>query len=797
MLDTGASCSIINYRTFWEICQLQHPITIQKSTKVTKTYSGQTVPMIGHATITFSYDPDGQFIFPLTVWITEMRTQNLLGMDFCQKQVSGIHFDLPGVEIKNPPKSICYGSFHQNKSYPHLSQILTIRTPYTMCIDPKSARCWKYSPTDTHTHFPPGSTFQPNRNAVATGLSFINTLCTRSESNLPILMENNKNHQITLPKGRIGFSSLDVVDRDEPKYQIRSPYELTNAIISTDERYNDCFLLHSTVPAQNSDEFLKIIYGTEDSILQQPNSIGHCISADARMSKGFADFLSRRIPGLRPTCRKARLFMGQVYPFWDSTGKRYIYNLVTKERFCDKPDLSTLSKTLEAMKIHASTNGVSTIAIPKLGCGLDQMNWQEVVKLLRDIFAYADVQLVVYTLEENGVHALSAAGDAEFYADDEIERYSEEFLLENRELETDFTKDSKSCQPTCDEQFPVLREKDHNDRLIDHYLQYQPKEITNYVKEFDFQYSDITDEEMILLIDMIVDAQDVYSQHKFDVGKTRQKFHVTLKPNVELKRQRPSKVPLHLKEKLEKLLTQLKDADIIREMGDDDKMGSLFVNPIILMPKNDYVKLVIDARYLNSVTDLTNYSWPLEPVQMIMTRVNGKVFSVSDLSCAYHQVPLSPETQKLTSFTIGGKQYTYTRGFYGLCGLPNFFSRLMTIHFDPLIKKKQAITYIDDTIMQSQNKNEMFTVINENHTLLRKAGLKAAPDKTFFFLRKVKFLGHVISPEGIQPIANRVKDLKNLKSPESKRDVMKVLGASDFTVATSRTFMWTASPSMT
>ena len=33
MLDTEASCSIINYRTFWEICQLQHPITIQKVPK--------------------------------------------------------------------------------------------------------------------------------------------------------------------------------------------------------------------------------------------------------------------------------------------------------------------------------------------------------------------------------------------------------------------------------------------------------------------------------------------------------------------------------------------------------------------------------------------------------------------------------------------------------------------------------------------------------------------------------------------------------------------------------------------
>ena len=117
---------------------------------------------------------------------------------------------------------------------------------------------------------------------------------------------------------------------------------------------------------------------------------------------------------------------------------------------------------------------------------------------------------------------------------------------------------------------------------------------------------------MTLLIDLLIDSKVVSSLHKFDVGKTRQKFHVTLKPNVELKRQRASKVPLHLKDKLEKLLTHLKDAKIIREIGDDDEMGSVFVNPKILMPKNDYVKLVIDARYLNSLTDLTNYSWPFD-----------------------------------------------------------------------------------------------------------------------------------------------------------------------------------------
>ena len=59
---------------------------------------------------------------------------------------------------------------------------------------------------------------------------------------------------------------------------------------------------------------------------------------------------------------------------------------------------------------------------------------------------------------------------------------------------------------------------------------------------------------MILLIDILVDARDVYSQHKIVLVKTRQKFHATLKSNVQLKRQRPSKVLLLLKEKLQKTI---------------------------------------------------------------------------------------------------------------------------------------------------------------------------------------------------------------------------------------------------
>ena len=248
MLHTGASCSIINYRTFWEISQFQHPIMVHRSNKLTQTYSGQVVPMIDYATIDFNYDPNGEYLFPSTVWITEMRTQNLLGMDFCQNQTSGIHFDLPDLELRQPLKTFCYGSLQQTKTFPYVSRILTVRLSYTIHVDAKSARCWKYSPGDPKYLFTPVSTFQPNREAVSTGLIFVNIICNQPEPTLPILMENNKNHQIMLPKVRIRFSSLDVIDKEEPKYQIRSPYELANAIITTNDKYNDCFLLHCTIP---------------------------------------------------------------------------------------------------------------------------------------------------------------------------------------------------------------------------------------------------------------------------------------------------------------------------------------------------------------------------------------------------------------------------------------------------------------------------------------------------------------------------------------------------------------------
>ena len=211
-----------------------------------------------------------------------------------------------------------------------------------------------------------------------------------------------------------------------------------------------------------------------------------------------------------------------------------------------------------------------------------------------------------------------------------------------------------------------------------------------FLRKIDFTHSDIDQNQLQDLMNMLLQNKDVYSQHKYDVRLIKQKLHVKLLPNSVLTKQRPSRVSLHYQEKLNDLLDQLCKSGIIREMGSNTEMGSVFINPIIILPKGNIVKLVIDARYLNSITKL-----------------KGNFFNTSDLCSAYNQVPLTEETQQLTSFLIGSKQNTFKRGFYGLCGLPNFFGRIMTIHFARLIKRNQAVTYIDDTIMQAQTVEEM------------------------------------------------------------------------------------------
>ena len=143
-------------------------------------------------------------------------------------------------------------------------------------------------------------------------------------------------------------------------------------------------------------------------------------------------------------------------------------------------------------------------------------------------------------------------------------------------------------------------------------------------------------------------------------------------------------------------------------------------------------------------------------------------------------MPLDEQSRRLTHFVIGNQQNEFNRLFLGISIRPAAFSAFMSKIFKPLILKKNAITCLDDDFMQSQSKEEMFTVLEQYHKILQNKNLKAAPDKSHFFITRVKFLGHNIERETITSLKSRIDAIQKLQPPTNKKKIQEFLGILNF-----------------
>ena len=293
-----------------------------------------------------------------------------------------------------------------------------------------------------------------------------------------------------------------------------------------------------------------------------------------------------------------------------------------------------------------------------------------------------------------------------------------------------------------------------------------------FINNFNFQFADVTDTEHVTLCNQLLKYKTCYATHKNDVGKISTPFRIRLKPNAQLITQRPSKVHIHYRDKLNVLLKELEKYIIIKQIGsspqDKPVYGTTYLNPLIIIPKGDTIKCVLDLRHLNSNTEQSDESWPFEHLAPQLARANKRYKSAIDLMYAYAHTPLDEDTFKLTSFSSGDKLFAFIRGFYGLKGLPNFFTKQMSTFFKTLIEQSFALVYIDDILLLSDSKEHMFQLIEQLHIISTKNILKLAPEKSFFLLLKVKFLGHEIGYNTIKPIHSKIAAIHKIYSPTGK-----------------------------
>ena len=135
-----------------------------------------------------------------------------------------------------------------------------------------------------------------------------------------------------------------------------------------------------------------------------------------------------------------------------------------------------------------------------------------------------------------------------------------------------------------------------------------------------------------------------------------------MKKDAVFKKQRISKVPVHLRERIQKLLDVLKKYDIIALVNKEQlSTGNTFTKPVIILRKGESLKVVLDTRYLNSMIDESKCNWPIEHVDVALTRISGTIFTTADLNSAYNQIPLDKQSMRYTHFTIGSEQNCFKR----------------------------------------------------------------------------------------------------------------------------------------
>lgn len=125
-----------------------------------------------------------------------------------------------------------------------------------------------------------------------------------------------------------------------------------------------------------------------------------CISADFAMGKGIATEFNKRFQ----TKRRLRNMSGDDVSFWDTTdiSRRghcrkvdRVFCLVTKRNYYNKPTLLTVRNALLCMKDLAHKHHVSKIAMPRIACGLDRLQWTDVSKIIIEIFKDSDIEILV------------------------------------------------------------------------------------------------------------------------------------------------------------------------------------------------------------------------------------------------------------------------------------------------------------------------------------------------------------------------------------------------------------------
>ena len=189
-------------------------------------------------------------------------------------------------------------------------------------------------------------------------------------------------------------------------------------------------------------------------------------------------------------------------------------------------------------------------------------------------------------------------------------------------------------------------------------------------------------------------------------------------------------------------------------------------------------RFCVDYRKLNAITKKDKYPLPL--IEETLARLaRARIFTKLDVRQAFYRIRMEDSVKDLTTFRTRYGSYRYKVLPFGLCNGPASFQRYINgVLFDYL--DDFCTAYIDDILIYSEDPLEHEMHVKKVLQRLADAGLQADIKKSEFFVTETKFLGYIISTNGVRMDPEKVAAIKDWKPPMTLKGLQSFLGFCNF-----------------
>ena len=284
-------------------------------------------------------------------------------------------------------------------------------------------------------------------------------------------------------------------------------------------------------------------------------------------------------------------------------------------------------------------------------------------------------------------------------------------------------------------------------------------------------------EQLSPLLEQVPDI--VWAKDEYDIGCMKGAKPVVVTPKSTY---RPYKAQYPLSKDAEDGIAKV-HASLVKQGAIVECPDSPCCSPILPVRKASGAwRFVQDLRIIN---DAVHIPAPVVPnVVTILTQVpaNSCYFTVCDLKNAFFSLSVHPDSRFWFAFTFKGKKWTWAVMPQGYAASPTLFTAALTTNLEGFVPPAGSvlISFVDDILLASPSKQACEQDSIALLQFLAENGHKVSKEKLQFVKQEVKYLGHVITPEGKSLGKDRIDAILSLPRPTNKQQMMSLLGIAGY-----------------